>query len=265
MKNYMKYEIKGTYKFILGILAIVILASTIIQFSVIRELNFEWMDQMQGISGFGAIVLLLSALVIFGAFLAAFFYIISSFRKELYEDRGYLTFTLPLTGNQILGSKLIVSMLWYGVLGLGIVLYNLILATILHGTQWFVMFNDLKDFVGTNIIVIAIVDGIALIAITLILIYFSMALSRVSIRNKKVGGIWFIIFLVLNGLTNYVAIKIGNILPYYLDLETLKIVHYYKLNPLLPNINILGLMTQIIITIGAFFATGYFIEKKIDL
>ncbi|HZK33584.1 MAG TPA: hypothetical protein VFC60_03695 [Tissierellaceae bacterium] len=265
MKNYMKYEIKGTYKFILGILAIVIIASTIIQFSVIRELNFEWLDQMQGISGFGAIVLLLSALVIFGAFLAAFFYIIGSFRKELYEDRGYLTFTLPLTGNQILASKLIISMLWYGVLGLGIVLYNILLTTLLHGVEWFEAFKQFIDLVGGKLLSIGIFGGISSIIMTLILIYFSMALSRVTIRNKKIGGIWFIIFIVLSLLTGYIALKIGEFLPYYLNLETMKIVHYYDLNPLSLNMNIFSQLTQIIITIGAFFATGYLIEKKIDL
>lgn len=45
----------------------------------------------------------------------------------------------------------------------------------------------------------------------------------------------------------------------------MKIVHYYDLNPLSLNMNIFSQLTQIIITIGAFFATGYLIEKKIDL
>ena len=38
-EKFMKYEFKGTYKFILGILAIVILASTIIQFNIYEKHN----------------------------------------------------------------------------------------------------------------------------------------------------------------------------------------------------------------------------------
>ena len=263
MKKYMKYEIKGTYKFILGILATVIIASTIIQLTVLKELNN--LDSPTHMNGMTGIVALLLTLVIFGAFIAAFFYIIGSFRKELYEDRGYLTFTLPLTGNQILGSKLIVSMLWYGILGIGMVLYNVILTTILHGSQWFELFRGLKEYIGTNLLSIAIVSGILSVATTLILIYFSMALSRVSIRNKKVGGVWFIIFIVLSVLTNYLAVKVGKILPYYLDFDTFKILHYYDINPLVPSMNIFSQLMQIVFAIAAFLGTGYLIEKKIDL
>ena len=130
MKKYMKYEIKGTYKFILGILIVVLIASTVIQMNALNQV-YE-INQMDGSvtydnsTGFQILLVMTAALVIFGAYITAFFYIIGSFRKELYENRGYLTFTLPLTGNQILGSKLLVSMLWYFVLGAGMVIYNMV-------------------------------------------------------------------------------------------------------------------------------------------
>lgn len=263
MRKFMKYEIKGTYKFILGILAIVIVASTIIQLNLIREINN--LDSPTHMNGFTGLMFIVSILVIFGAFLTAFFYIIGSFRKELYEDRGYLTFTLPLTGNQILGSKLIVSMMWYLALGLGIVLYNLILGTILHGNEWFYVFNQFTEVVGLKVVSMGIFGAISSIVMTLVLVYFSMALSRVTIRNKKVGGIWFIIFILLSLLTSYISVKVGELLPYYIDLETFKMTHYYNLHPLSININIFSQLTQILVIIAAFFGTGYLIENKIDL
>lgn len=100
----MKYEIKGTYKILLGILALVLILITGIYMYSRDSSNFL---------NFGAIFMTLSVLVLFGTSLATFLYIVSSFKNELYEDRGYLTFTLPLTGNQIVGAKLLVAMFWF--------------------------------------------------------------------------------------------------------------------------------------------------------
>lgn len=285
MRKYMKYEIKGSYKFILGIIAIVLIASTIIQLNISKQIKFEMMGSENEITGFGAFMLVISMLVIFGAFLTAFFQIIGSFRKELYEDRGYLTFTLPLTGNKIVGAKLIVAIIWFTALGASIVLYNLILAMILYGPQWSEFVNFIKQAIRTvnsGVLSIGIVSGLSAI-MTLILIYFSMALSRVSVRNKKIGGLWFIIFIILNSLSSYLMYSISKAIPYFLSLDSFKILHYYELN-FLPNlgnvamgqvivfgnnfdayINIFGVLSLIVISVGAFLTTGYLIEKKIDI
>lgn len=283
MRKYMKYEIKGTYRFILGILAIVMIASTIIQLNISKELSVSGPSLEFNGSGFRALTFISSILVIFGAFLTAFFYIVSSFRKELYEDKGYLTFTLPLSGNQILGGKLLVAIIWYAVLTIGIVLYNLILGTILFGSDWTellkIIITDVPGYNLFSVGIISIISGI----LTLILIYFSISLSRVSIRNKKIGGIWFILFIILNSLVSYFALKVSAALPYYLTLDGFKILSYYDLNiastfnatgmesiilmgpDLKLYINIFGQLFQVVIGIIAFLSTGYLIEKKIDL
>lgn len=282
MRKYMKYEIKGSYKFILGILSILIIASTIIQMNVSKFVDLDnTMSSSQNVTGLKGLMLVVSVLVIFGSFLTAFFHIIGSFKKELYEDRGYLTFTLPLTGNKILGAKLIVAIMWFAVLGLGTFLFNILLAIILYGSEWI---NILREALGmVNSVAVSIVLISALSAImTLILIYFSMALSRVSIRNKKIGGLWFVIFLILNAVLNYIILKFSGAIPYFIDLSNFSISHYYELS-ILPDfgtgidqimvigndfngyLNIASVISHILISIGAFLGTGYLIEKRIDL
>ncbi len=285
MRKYMKYEIKGSYKIILGIIAMVLIASTIIQVNISGQIKLDSADSANTINGFGTFMLVVSISVIFGAFLTAFFQIIGSFRKELYEDRGYLTFTLPLTGNEILGAKLLVAITWFLVLGISIVAYNLLLGALLYGSQWTNFINSIRQIIGNANIEIFSIAMVSLLSaiVTLILIYFSMALSRVNIRNKKIGGLWFIIFIVLNSLVSYFIVKIVNALPYFLSLDSFKILHSYELNflPRLGNIakhqiilfgnnfdvyiNVFGILTMLIIGISAFLATGYLIEKKIDL
>ena len=87
MGRYIKYEIKGSYKFILGVLALVLILTTVLYTYIAKKESSP--------------VIALASMIIFGTALTTFLYIVGSFRKELYEDRGYLTFTLPLTGHEI--------------------------------------------------------------------------------------------------------------------------------------------------------------------
>ena len=47
-----------------------------------------------------------------GALIITLFSIVGSFNKSLYGAQGYLTFTLPVTGKQLLASKTIVALIW---------------------------------------------------------------------------------------------------------------------------------------------------------
>ena len=182
MGRYIKYEIKGSYKFILGVLALVLILTTGI---------YAYVNTAKEGSEFGAVLIGLSTLVIVGTLLTTFLYIVGSFRKELYEDRGYLTFTLPLTGNQILGAKLIVAIIWFTLLGAVIAGYNVLMALNFVPAEF--NLSELFSVINRGMVlglIMAFISGI----ITLILIYFSMALSRVTLKNKKIGGFWFVIF-----------------------------------------------------------------------
>lgn len=281
MRKYMKYEIKGTYKFVLGILAIILLASTFIQFNIAYEMNS--INAGESIQGFGItrFLLSISPFIIFGAFLTLFFYIIGSFRKELYEDRGYLTFTLPLSGNQILGSKMIVALLWFIVIGISIVLYNLLLSSILFNENLMYIFKNIPDIINSGMISVSI-TGLLSSIMTLILIYFSIAISKVSIKNKKIGSLWFILFLVIAGVVNYFNFEIITSMPYYLNLTNFNVASFSEIvmnsymnqdlnsgiiigNNYNAYINMASFLFQLTVSIGAFLSTGYLIEKKIDL
>ncbi len=276
MGRYIKYEIRGSYKFILGVLALVLILTTGI---------YAYISNAREGSALGATFTGLSVLVIFGTLLTTFLYIVNSFRKELYEDRGYLTFTLPLTGNQILGAKLIVAFMWFVLLGVAIAIYNGIMVLSFSPVKIKIseLFSMLKNMnIPYRELVVfgltAIIGGVS----TLILIYFSMALSRVTFRNKKIGGFWFVIFLVLSGIVTYGQVKVIQLLPYYLDLNTFKIASSHMLSygfnitinngGLIMNgdlggtiLNIAGFIYSIVIGVLMFLGTGYLIENKIDL
>lgn len=274
MLKLLKYEIKGTYKYISGILALVLILITGL---------YMYGDQAATGSLGGGLFVGLSVMILFGTTLVTFFYIVGSFRKELYEDRGYLTFTLPLKGIEIVGAKLIVALLWFFLLGIVVALYNLVM--MLSFTPFQLQLSDLIEGITTFISIREIILGIIITIFSgvnlLTLIYFSMALGKVTFRNKRIGGLWFVIFLVLSGILAFGQFKIETLLPFYLDFETFKVMTMDLMNPELyveygsngvearisggVPLNIAGTIYNIAITVALFFGAGYLIEKKIDL
>lgn len=274
MRKFIKYEIKGTYKYILGVLTLVLILITGL---------YGYMSKTKGMSTLGNMFVSLSVLILFGTALITLFYIVGSFRKELHEDRGYLTFTLPLTGNQIVGSKLIVALMWFALLGVVIAAYNIIMVLSFSPVEINIseILSAIGEVVSGRTILFAILTSVFGGVNMLLLIYFSMALSRVTFRNKKIGGLWFVIFLVLSGLLTYIQYKIGTLLPYYMDLNTFSIGNMNTLtdkfmmefnngimvsaNMNMLTMNIAASIFGIVSTIGLFVGTGYLIEKRIDL
>ena len=264
MFKYMKYEIRGTYKYILGVLALVLVLTTALYYYISRPANQT--------SGLGQLFVALSVLILFGTTLATFLYIVGSFRKELYEDTGYLTFTLPLTGNQIVGSKLVVASLWFMVLAVVIGIYNIILVSIFAPIEVSIseLFSSLFHIISIRYILFIIVYSI-----------FSIVNMLITFRNKRIGGLWFIIFLILNAVLAYGLAYVSQAFPYYIDLDTLKIGTMDTLNrfhmefndsSISVSANASGLITNIaaiiysiVETVGLFLATGYLIDRKIDL
>lgn len=274
MGKYIKYEIKGSYKFILGVMALVLILTTVVYTYIAKREDSP--------------ILALASILLFGTGLTTFLYIVGSFRRELYEDRGYLTFTLPLRGWQIVGAKLIVAFIWFSLLGIILIGYNLIMLLNLSFGE--IRLNELKlllaDVMRKEVLIILLISALAGISI-LILIYLSMALGRVTFKNKKIGGLWFIIFLILSLIVGFGQAKIITSMPYYLNLNTFKIISYdsfikgisgfnttiFQINDatLLAGdgskyiLNLAGFIYLVGIMILNFLLTGYIIENKIDL
>ncbi|WP_350346441.1 hypothetical protein ABR335_01915 [Heyndrickxia faecalis] len=276
MLKYVKYEIRGTYKFILGILALVFILLTSM---------YAYSNKEGSLFHSAQIFMSIGVMLLFGAALIAFLYIVGSFRKELYEDSGYLTFTLPLTGNQILGSKLIAALFWFMVLGIGVVLFNFLMVMIFspfHIDHISKLFSAISKVLSIKACIYMTLSMVFSVVSVLLLIYFSMALSKVTFRHKKIGGLWFVVFIILSGVFGYIDAEISQWIPYYLDLSTFHVetpasyhdllqMHYHSaglhFNAIAGSAatNIASFVYHLALMIALFLGTGYLIEKKIDL
>ncbi|MCR3956151.1 MAG: hypothetical protein NUK57_07610 [Gudongella sp.] len=276
MFKYAKYELRGTMKFLMGAIILALGASTGIQLFIRRETRSGGMTLESDLMAFLMVALVF---VVVGAIIGGMVYLISSYRRELYEDRGYLTFSLPLSGSQLLGSKLIVALFWGTVMGISIILYNLVLAQLLigydlFGEMWRIAGQiDNFGFLFAGSIVTSLMES----SVTLLLVYFAITLSRVSIKSRKIGSLWFILFIVLTSIVTYIQEFIANQLPMYLDLSRMNIIGQQEAYILGVDsqfggtlsiqgvVSIPGLIFQLLLIGGAFIATSYMLEKKIDI
>ena len=129
MFKFMKYEIKGTYRVVLSTILVVALATIGIQYSVSR------IDLNQGLPQRDLpIVQILPVILMIVISVATIYFIvhlIQSYRKELFEDRAYLTFSLPIGGKKILGGKFLTAILWSLVFAIMVIAANYLAFNIL--------------------------------------------------------------------------------------------------------------------------------------
>ncbi len=277
MGKLIKYEMKGISKFLLGVLLVLVIASSLIQYNIFRIVDANDGLIMNPMST--TFIVTISMLVIFGTSLVSFFYIVNSFKNELSEDRGYLTFTLPLSGSQIVGAKLTAAGIWSFILTFVLVVYNVLLGYLLLSLGDIDIWAELSMiFYGLNLqslgnFLLLMINSLVQGALTLLLVYFSMSLRRVSFGGKRMDGLWFIIFLVLSGITGYISIKAAMAYPYLYDLGLNKIrllsdwevVNMGTSNVVANGIMIMNFVTSIIFSILAFLGTAYLIDEKIDI
>ena len=84
-------------------------------FAVGAVLNKNGVEQTEFVSKLitaSNVAIIVAILVAFLLIFVTFFFVVYDFNKSLFSPQGYLSFTLPVSSNQLLGSKLIVYGGW---------------------------------------------------------------------------------------------------------------------------------------------------------
>ncbi|GAA0739378.1 hypothetical protein [Clostridium oceanicum] len=199
MKNLIKYELKGCYK---EFIILMILQIIINNFILSKASKL----------GMNTYIVLIIVNLIFVAIV--FIFNIKIFVRDLYKDTAYLIFSIPKKSNHILKSKVIVSLIQIIIVELiqfiyiyliGIIILNN--KTIIHYTQIYSIITDIPKFV-----VIAGPFFVLSYAKVLLIVYFSICLSKVTKRKKKFGKLHSVaIFIIINILIERFNSVINNI------------------------------------------------------
>ena len=255
MLKFIKYDIKGSIKTLLGFLFGGIIASIFVQINVnsklLRAGNYNYIKDV-----IAAVGVLVAAITV----ISFIVYAINSFNREINSDNGYLTFQTPQKMWKMVASKLIVMGAWsliYLLVGfyINVILTNLIQSGSFRGVR------EYTEIINNDMFYIFTLD----IVMTLSLIYLSLSISKTTIKYKKLSWMWIIILVALIAATAYLKSYIFTLRPNeLLPGQALVIYPFYGLD-LKDGDQIYYILTNIILTVVSVFTTGLILDKKINL
>lgn len=256
MFNLVKYELKGNYKFVLGNILMVILLNLLLM-----TRKGIWSTE---------IIIVLSAIIFITSAVIIFLEGIKLMSRYMKGDEGYLLLTLPQKGHSILTSRLISALIEIAfVSSIGFAFLWINMSSIDFIREKFMRGMDAK------VILNGIAGSAANIILMLTLIYFSVVISKVAFKNRKLGGVGaFLIFLVASFLINYVAYSVSNL--FNVSINYGELYANVRINTSLlgeqgglvvttAQINIPSLIYNLVIFVGLFAGTSYMLERKVDL
>lgn len=253
MGNLIKYEIKGYLKETVGLMAVIIISNILLLTKV-----DAW--TRQAVAG-------LSTFITIATMVVVFVWNIKNFSRDLKENTAYLLFSLPISSNSLLASKLITSFIQY----IAVFFTNFI----------FLYYNSVKIEPNINEAISKLNIGFIFLSIFyciityvgfLCVIYFSIALSKTAVKKKrKIAklGSWVVFIITCIGIA-----KVSDLLDRFFP-QTFS-VNAMNLNVLsgdmkimvpnqLVNINIAQSIFDICIAVVFFIATSYLLREKLDI
>lgn len=254
MFNLIKYELKGYYKDFIIAVGIIALISAFL----LTRVNVWSPNSITGCS----------FMISFAAGVVVFVWNIKIFSRDMYEDTGYLLCTLPERGYSILGSKLISSFIQSLVVGAIALVFNFIVfkSSNMWSVDFSIMLRDITQNLNPGFVVFMIVTSLFQYFYFLTIIYFSISLSKVAIKKKKMGKMGgFIIFIIISIVLGKITQVLMDTFPQSININLLSTKsHFFMRGDQIMPINISVAIFSIVAFIAMFSVTSYIIEKKLD-
>jgi hypothetical protein len=169
-----------------------------------------------------AFTMMLTFLLGFGGLIFLLIDSITMYSSDLYKKPGYMLFLTPTNSYQIIGSKLLISIIEATVglaifIGFMVLNYNIVYNKYLNApgsSAKMVMdfFNNFSVLPTPNEMILGVVSFIVSWFSFILTIYLAITIRKTLLSNIKFGGIFsFIFFLILQGIISYIRFKlIGN-------------------------------------------------------
>ena len=191
LKKLIKHDFMNTWKVITFLCAIVLVAGIVLSVLTMFEVGSK--DGLDVVNILAFLLFLAYVVAIPTIAVIAIIYLVSYYRKKLYSNQGYLSFTLPVRNSQVVLSKMIVSGIWM-VLGHICVLASItMVVAAATGNDFFMKFGETT---GNGDLYIAIT---ALSIPNLLSYFFSISVGQTRRKNKTAWAVicQFIIYFIL--------------------------------------------------------------------
>ena len=229
------------------------------------------------------VTIALSMLVSFLLIFVTFFFVVYDFFKSLFSPQGYLSFTLPVSSNQLLGSKVIVYGGWMLVSYAAFMFTSVFLmnytADKVIGMEKISLVESLLSMLGdipstTQIIayLVYIVMMFFVIFLSFVsIIYFSITLSHIRQLQKYSIIASILIFFATALVFLWISFKMTDVVNFVMVFNEDRTLSFGILSPTEYLVgNTLGMEVTpgfvfIILDVITFFLTSYIMHKKVNL
>lgn len=227
--------------------------------------------------------IVLSIVVSFLLIFVTFFFVVYDFFKSLFSPQGYLSFTLPVSSNQLLGSKVIVYGGW---MLLSYAAFMLTSVYLVNYTANEVVGMDklslveslltmLGDFPSTNQIIAYVVYLVMMFFVIFLsfvsIVYFSITVSHIRVLQKHSVVASIVIFFVTALVFLWISFKMTDIVNFVMVFNDDKTMSFGILgkNQYLTGNNLGMEVTPgfafLALDVVMFFVTSYVMHKKVNL
>ena len=202
-----KYEYKSTARTFFPIYIALLLVAVINRVFRMGDIDMAW-----GISTLALVGLFIALGVL------TIIVIVQRFNKNLLGDEGYLMFTLPVNSEQLILSKLVISIVWTAISGIVAFMTFLILVgdapffkELFTDWQWlwaeFTIVVQKEANINSPTLFLVIILAMSLLSYIsfIFTVYLSLAAAQLPAFNKHRGIVGFAAFFVIN-----VVISIGS-------------------------------------------------------
>ncbi len=269
LRKLMKHELLATGRIMLPMFALVMLAAVGGNISTYRLLETD--------NGFfntvGVLLLTVFIVAIFAACLLAFALMVNRFYQNLLKDEGYLMMTLPVTVHEHIAAKLLVSMIWFALTALVIVLSVLVLVWQADPAMRFML--EIGELIRTIDLSGQLLHAIVVCIEMLLLVvlwgagiclqfYAAMAVGH-SFSSHKLA-LSFVAYFVLQFALQIISVAIANLLVYF-DLDGVLARFIAGASDFTAIHVTLLLLMGVALVFGAvhYVITAYFMKKRLNL
>lgn len=281
-----KHEWKATCK--VGILMLILIAVVTFfgwlafQTPMWQQLSDEtYYGKLSTLDVLSIVTLIMYAMMLVGVTYGTLIYLGVHFYKTMYTDEGYLTHTLPVTKNQLLVSKILVSGIWnlivsaaviLSVCGLLIFMISAVMpAGLTWGDiieafeeNWDVFMSVLKDELGVNLvqwIVLMLVTFLLTPFLSMIILFGAISIGQLFTKHRVLmaivcyGGIMILSMVVSSVVQSVTSMHSLNSMMQ----ETIALNNYLNASMLS------GAIQNIVMAAILYFASYLVISKKLNL
>ncbi len=259
-----KYDIRSTWRDFAGVYLSILLGVLIVPL-LFNNINNEIINMTAGFIATGIVIATIVVMIV---------NLFRIFNKNVFSKEGYLTMTLPVTSQQIVFSKLLVSAMWIILTGIvsvvGLFIFLLILDPVSYASlsTAFEKLTSMIDSQGYLAVTLIILSMIASTIKEIAKLFLACSIAHLKQLNRfriPIGILSYFIFSWVESLLVQIIGTVVSYLPYWDELMTCNLSEIHQFIGILNGAMGLGILYALLLTIVYSLGTVWILNHKLDL